>query len=58
MTASDLNTVHIRPATEQRRRGALPKFRLKPLNGRIAPIHDVQDEVPSSQYRTFISRDR
>jgi hypothetical protein len=48
MTASDLNTVHIRPATEQRRRGNLPKFRLEPLNGRIAPNADMPSlDAPS-----------
>ena len=35
--------------------GGLAKFRPEPLNGRIAPIHDVQGAVPSSRYRTFIS---
>jgi hypothetical protein len=52
MTASDLNTVHIRPATVQRKRGGLPKFRLEPLNGRIAPTAVVRSNGRALRKRT------
>jgi len=35
--------------------GGSPTFHLDALNGRIAPTHDVLDEVLTSQYRTFVS---